>query len=188
MRRDFQSFTHMWKRVKSSFLDYSIPKNSIFLESLNFVWNQKHFSLDSVTCPYKINTNEFGGSLSLPTLPTRWRSKAHRMRITALDNIINVIIISHFCCCYLYFKIRYWSILTDSSDGLPRSACKRPKLDFTLEEWDLSGLPWWFLGNLRSNYTCRSNGSTDIHTNQVRGHKTQNIIYMVIFMKKKKTK
>ncbi|XP_065097464.1 protein Mdm4 isoform X3 [Paramisgurnus dabryanus] len=54
----------------------------------------------------------------------------------------------------------------DSSDGLPRSACKRPKLDVTLEEWDLSGLPWWFLGNLRSNYTRRSNGSTDIHTNQ----------------------
>ncbi|XP_016393344.1 protein Mdm4-like isoform X1 [Sinocyclocheilus rhinocerous] len=55
----------------------------------------------------------------------------------------------------------------DSSDGLPRSACKRPKLDVTLEEWDLSGLPWWFLGNLRSNYTRRSNGSTDIHTNQL---------------------
>uniref|UniRef100_A0A8C2GRV2 MDM4 regulator of p53 n=1 Tax=Cyprinus carpio TaxID=7962 RepID=A0A8C2GRV2_CYPCA len=54
----------------------------------------------------------------------------------------------------------------DSSEGLPRSACKRPKLDVTLEEWDLSGLPWWFLGNLRSNYNRRSNGSTDIHTNQ----------------------
>lgn len=54
----------------------------------------------------------------------------------------------------------------DSLDGLPRSACKRPKLDVTLDEWDLSGLPWWFLGNLRSNYSRRSNGSTDIHTNQ----------------------
>ncbi|XP_068598838.1 protein Mdm4 [Brachionichthys hirsutus] len=54
----------------------------------------------------------------------------------------------------------------DSLEGLPRSACKRPKLDVTLEEWDLSGLPWWFLGNLRSNYSRRSNGSTDIHTNQ----------------------
>ncbi|XP_049327550.1 protein Mdm4 isoform X3 [Astyanax mexicanus] len=54
----------------------------------------------------------------------------------------------------------------DSLDGLPRSACKRPKLDVSLDEWDLSGLPWWFLGNLRSNYTRRSNGSTDIHTNQ----------------------
>ncbi|XP_034022833.1 protein Mdm4 isoform X2 [Thalassophryne amazonica] len=54
----------------------------------------------------------------------------------------------------------------DSFEDLPRSACKRPKLDVTLDEWDLSGLPWWFLGNLRSNYSRRSNGSTDIHTNQ----------------------
>ncbi|GLD64988.1 protein Mdm4-like isoform X1, partial [Lates japonicus] len=54
----------------------------------------------------------------------------------------------------------------DSLEGLPRSACKRPKLDVTLDDWDLSGLPWWFLGNLRSNYSRRSNGSTDIHTNQ----------------------
>ncbi|KAF7663803.1 hypothetical protein LDENG_00200700 [Lucifuga dentata] len=55
----------------------------------------------------------------------------------------------------------------DSFEGLLRSACKRPKLDVTLDEWDLSGLPWWFLGNLRSNYSRRSNGSTDIHTNQL---------------------
>ncbi|KAG5835432.1 hypothetical protein ANANG_G00243950 [Anguilla anguilla] len=55
----------------------------------------------------------------------------------------------------------------DSLDGLPRSACKRPKLEVNLDEWDLSGLPWWFLGNLRSNYGRRSNGSTDIHTNQL---------------------
>ncbi|XP_071017015.1 protein Mdm4 isoform X3 [Oncorhynchus clarkii lewisi] len=55
----------------------------------------------------------------------------------------------------------------DSLDGLPQSACKRPKLDVTLDEWDLSGLPWWFLGNLRNNYSRRSNGSTDIHTNQL---------------------
>ncbi|XP_018614203.1 protein Mdm4 isoform X2 [Scleropages formosus] len=54
----------------------------------------------------------------------------------------------------------------ESLDGVPRSACKRPKLDVNLEEWDLSGLPWWFLGNLRSNYGRKSNGSTDIHTNQ----------------------
>ncbi|KAF0035110.1 hypothetical protein F2P81_012868 [Scophthalmus maximus] len=54
----------------------------------------------------------------------------------------------------------------DSLEGLPRSACKRAKLDVTLDDWDLSGLPWWFLGNLRSNYSRRSNGSTDIHTNQ----------------------
>ncbi|KAJ0068419.1 hypothetical protein NL108_008368 [Boleophthalmus pectinirostris] len=55
----------------------------------------------------------------------------------------------------------------DSCDGLPRSACKRPKLDVSLDDWDLSGLPWWFLGNLRNNYSRRSNGSTDIHTNQL---------------------
>uniref|UniRef100_A0A3P8UZG2 MDM4 regulator of p53 n=1 Tax=Cynoglossus semilaevis TaxID=244447 RepID=A0A3P8UZG2_CYNSE len=55
----------------------------------------------------------------------------------------------------------------DSIEGLTRSACKRPKLDVTLDDWDLSGLPWWFLGNLRSNYSRRSNGSTDIHTNQL---------------------
>ncbi|KAJ8400189.1 hypothetical protein AAFF_G00398830 [Aldrovandia affinis] len=55
----------------------------------------------------------------------------------------------------------------DSLDGLPRSACKRPKLEVNLDEWDLSGLPWWFLGNLRSSYGHRSNGSTDIHTNQL---------------------
>ncbi|XP_040059881.2 protein Mdm4 isoform X1 [Gasterosteus aculeatus] len=55
----------------------------------------------------------------------------------------------------------------DSLEDLPRSACKRPKLDVSLDEWDLSGLPWWFLGNLRSNYSRRSNGSTDIHTNQL---------------------
>ncbi|XP_044301595.1 protein Mdm4 isoform X1 [Varanus komodoensis] len=39
-------------------------------------------------------------------------------------------------------------------------------LDLVLEEWDVAGLPWWFLGNLRNNYKSRSNGSTDIHTNQ----------------------
>ncbi|XP_066479300.1 protein Mdm4 [Tiliqua scincoides] len=43
---------------------------------------------------------------------------------------------------------------------------KQPTLDLVLEEWDVAGLPWWFLGNLRSNYKSRSNGSTDIHTNQ----------------------
>ncbi|XP_061640768.1 protein Mdm4 isoform X1 [Phyllopteryx taeniolatus] len=55
----------------------------------------------------------------------------------------------------------------DSLEGLSRSACKRPKLDVTLDDWDLSGLPWWFLGNLRSNDSRRSNGSTDNHTNQL---------------------
>ncbi|NXY90918.1 MDM4 protein, partial [Alcedo cyanopectus] len=46
------------------------------------------------------------------------------------------------------------------------SKSKKPKLDLVFEEWDVAGLPWWFLGNLRSNYKSRSNGSTDIQTNQ----------------------
>ncbi|XP_040841431.1 protein Mdm4 isoform X1 [Ochotona curzoniae] len=40
------------------------------------------------------------------------------------------------------------------------------RLDLGFEEWDVAGLPWWFLGNLRNNYTPRSNGSTDLQTNQ----------------------
>ncbi|XP_039737740.1 protein Mdm4 isoform X2 [Pteropus medius] len=40
------------------------------------------------------------------------------------------------------------------------------RLDLGLEEWDVAGLPWWFLGNLRNNYTPRSNGSTDLQTNR----------------------
>ena len=40
------------------------------------------------------------------------------------------------------------------------------RLDLRFEEWDVAGLPWWFLGNLRNNYTSRSNGSTDLQTNQ----------------------
>ncbi|XP_077190779.1 protein Mdm4 isoform X2 [Paroedura picta] len=43
---------------------------------------------------------------------------------------------------------------------------EQPPLDLVLEEWDIAGLPWWFLGNLRNNYKSRSNGSTDIQTNQ----------------------
>ncbi|XP_007481287.1 protein Mdm4 isoform X2 [Monodelphis domestica] len=43
---------------------------------------------------------------------------------------------------------------------------KSPRLDLMFEEWDVAGLPWWFLGNLRNNYTPRSNGSTDLQTNQ----------------------
>ncbi|KAJ7333017.1 hypothetical protein JRQ81_015197 [Phrynocephalus forsythii] len=43
---------------------------------------------------------------------------------------------------------------------------EQTSLDLGLEEWDIPGLPWWFLGNLRSNKKSRSNGSTDIHTNQ----------------------
>ncbi|NWU42437.1 MDM4 protein, partial [Hylia prasina] len=52
----------------------------------------------------------------------------------------------------------------DSIENLSKS--KKPKLDLVFEEWDVAGLPWWFLGNLRSNYKSRSNGSTDIQTNQ----------------------
>ncbi|XP_023614799.1 protein Mdm4 isoform X1 [Myotis lucifugus] len=40
------------------------------------------------------------------------------------------------------------------------------RLDLGLEEWDVAGWPWWFLGNLRNSYTPRSNGSTDLQTNQ----------------------
>ncbi|XP_077013635.1 protein Mdm4 isoform X1 [Tamandua tetradactyla] len=43
---------------------------------------------------------------------------------------------------------------------------KTSSLDLGFEEWDVAGLPWWFLGNLRNNYTPRSNGSTDLQTNQ----------------------
>uniref|UniRef100_A0A8D0H717 MDM4 protein n=1 Tax=Sphenodon punctatus TaxID=8508 RepID=A0A8D0H717_SPHPU len=46
------------------------------------------------------------------------------------------------------------------------SKSKKSKLDLVFEEWDVAGLPWWFLGNLRNNYKSRSNGSTDIQTNQ----------------------
>ncbi|XP_059136867.1 protein Mdm4 isoform X7 [Peromyscus eremicus] len=43
------------------------------------------------------------------------------------------------------------------------------RLDLDFEEWDVAGLPWWFLGNLRNNYIPRSNGSTDLQTNQMIG-------------------
>ncbi|NWV20768.1 MDM4 protein, partial [Origma solitaria] len=52
----------------------------------------------------------------------------------------------------------------DSLEKLSRS--KEPKAELVFEEWDVAGLPWWFLGNLRSNYNSRSNGSTDIQSNQ----------------------
>ncbi|NXN97900.1 MDM4 protein, partial [Rhinopomastus cyanomelas] len=52
----------------------------------------------------------------------------------------------------------------DLMENLAKS--KKPRLDLVFEEWDVAGLPWWFLGNLRSNYKSRSNGSTDIQTNQ----------------------
>ncbi|XP_036057823.1 protein Mdm4 isoform X5 [Onychomys torridus] len=43
------------------------------------------------------------------------------------------------------------------------------RLDLDFEEWDVAGLPWWFVGNLRNNYIPRSNGSTDLQTNQMIG-------------------
>lgn len=60
--------------------------------------------------------------------------------------------------------------LTDKDLIENLSKSKKPKLDLVFEEWDVAGLPWWFLGNLRSNYKSRSNGSTDIQTNQVCRH------------------
>ncbi|XP_069897823.1 protein Mdm4 isoform X1 [Dipodomys merriami] len=52
----------------------------------------------------------------------------------------------------------------DLIGNLTQDETSRLELDF--EEWDVAGLPWWFLGNLRNNYTPRSNGSTDLQTNQ----------------------
>ncbi|XP_061488192.1 protein Mdm4 isoform X2 [Rhineura floridana] len=54
-------------------------------------------------------------------------------------------------------------ICKEDKDNLSK---EQPTLDLVLEEWDVAGLPWWFLGNLRNNYKSRSNGSTDMHTNQ----------------------
>ncbi|XP_005989280.1 protein Mdm4 isoform X2 [Latimeria chalumnae] len=59
---------------------------------------------------------------------------------------------------------------SSEDDSLPSDQCKplskQPKLDVVFEEWDVAGLPWWFLGHLRSNYECKSNGSTDLHSTQ----------------------
>ncbi|XP_077337383.1 protein Mdm4 isoform X1 [Lithobates pipiens] len=53
-----------------------------------------------------------------------------------------------------------------AEDGEDSAVCKQARLDLPFEEWDGAGLPWWFLGNLRSNYDPRSHGSTDIPSNQ----------------------
>lgn len=66
--------------------------------------------------------------------------------------------------------LRFYLALTDKDLIENLSKSKKPKLDLVFEEWDVAGLPWWFLGNLRSNYKSRSNGSTDIQTNQVCRH------------------
>ncbi|XP_048352257.1 protein Mdm4 isoform X1 [Sphaerodactylus townsendi] len=59
------------------------------------------------------------------------------------------------------------SFSKDSCEGNKDNIAKNQStLDLVLEEWDIAGLPWWFLGNLRNNYKSRSNGSTDIQTNQ----------------------
>lgn len=53
-----------------------------------------------------------------------------------------------------------------AEDGEDSHLSKHPRLDLAFEEWDEAGLPWWFLGNLRTNYFPQSNGSTDIPSNQ----------------------
>ncbi|XP_071456246.1 protein Mdm4 isoform X2 [Marmota flaviventris] len=55
----------------------------------------------------------------------------------------------------------------EDEDLINLSQDETSRLDLGFEEWDVAGLPWWFLGNLRNNYTPRSNGSTDLQTNQV---------------------
>nr|XP_027801476.1 protein Mdm4 isoform X3 [Marmota flaviventris] len=54
----------------------------------------------------------------------------------------------------------------EDEDLINLSQDETSRLDLGFEEWDVAGLPWWFLGNLRNNYTPRSNGSTDLQTNQ----------------------
>ncbi|XP_045438982.1 protein Mdm4 isoform X3 [Pipistrellus kuhlii] len=56
---------------------------------------------------------------------------------------------------------------TSQDKCTPSREDETSRLDLGLEEWDVAGLPWWFLGNLGNSYTPRSNGSTDLQTNQV---------------------
>ncbi|XP_063811309.1 protein Mdm4 isoform X2 [Pseudophryne corroboree] len=56
--------------------------------------------------------------------------------------------------------------IAEVADDAGPAICKQARLDLSFEEWDLAGLPWWFLGNLRTNYNPLSNGSTDIPSNQ----------------------
>lgn len=56
------------------------------------------------------------------------------------------------------------SVDEDLIEHLSQDETSRLDLDF--EEWDVAGLPWWFLGNLRNNCIPKSNGSTDLQTNQ----------------------
>nr|KAF6316262.1 MDM4 regulator of p53 [Pipistrellus kuhlii] len=55
---------------------------------------------------------------------------------------------------------------TSQDKCTPSREDETSRLDLGLEEWDVAGLPWWFLGNLGNSYTPRSNGSTDLQTNQ----------------------
>lgn len=76
--------------------------------------------------------------------------------------------------------LRFYLALTDKDLIENLSKSKKPKLDLVFEEWDVAGLPWWFLGNLRSNYKSRSNGSTDIQTNQVCRHFKE--VHCILFL------
>lgn len=68
-------------------------------------------------------------------------------------------------CVHSYHPFHLTSVDEDLIENLTQDETSR--LDLGLEEWDVAGLPWWFLGNLRNNYTPRSNGSTDLQTNRV---------------------
>lgn len=67
--------------------------------------------------------------------------------------------------CIHSYPFHLTSVDEDLIENLTQDETSR--LDLGLEEWDVAGLPWWFLGNLRNNYTPRSNGSTDLQTNRV---------------------
>lgn len=69
------------------------------------------------------------------------------------------------CCVHSYHPFHLTFVDEDLVANLTQDETSR--LDLGFEEWDVAGLPWWFLGNLRNNYTPRSNGSTDLQTNQV---------------------
>lgn len=71
------------------------------------------------------------------------------------------------------------SVDEDLIEHLSQDETSRLDLDF--EEWDVAGLPWWFLGNLRNNYIPRSNGSTDLQTNQVKVTSEELFLLCVLF-------
>ncbi|XP_060034646.1 protein Mdm4 isoform X2 [Erinaceus europaeus] len=54
----------------------------------------------------------------------------------------------------------------DLIENLNTESDETSRLDLGSEEWNVSGLPWWFLGNLRNSYKPKSSGSTDLQTNQ----------------------